>query len=1048
MAKLSLNEILNLDNSKQSIKKIDLFLSDQNKYSDNYMEVIAFKAKMLHALDETSEALKLLFSYVAELKKLKAKGIIFVCDSIIYITEDISKFDQSLKYINLKKNFLPISSSNLYIKDMIHLYLLENKKSDAIKLILNYLEDDLSKDEIFFAKETLANLYYDTKEYDKYIELSSLLISNYQNNLELSKIEDVEINLLKINLIREEYDEIIKNANKILENLTDPDKIIITSSMLMRAYIVKNDFKYASVVESCYEDKLDDAKVENQISFINNAIDLYTKAHSLVSVREYQSRLEALKEEIEPEAKPKKKRKKTNDDIYDIPVIEEEVIEEEIEAHNQILNTSEPQLKLEYDNVYKTIKYNDVEVSEYYLKLNDLLNMLNQIPYDLKFREFYRQMMMILIKYFKFEEAYFLSYENESYVGYHYKMDRVYDKMPAEEVLLDSAMYMSYTLGSEIIINDDSREYLKNIIDDNYYEGNIYILSLPIITEIETSGSISYISREPFLNVDMAYEGLKIASSILNSRFVYGLYKKIDDNKKEKLLYLAEHIDAGYKEDALGKITLSDYTVNLLHSFKNLSLEDYFMHMNNQDIARYKNAREKLLDLKEVSQEVIYDYNVGDKVIKIKEKMYSLLIDGIVNIISVLHDITEIEDEKKSLISLAYRNPNSKIDSEVKLMVDLKDALYDHRFALCILKVVDFDIYKELYGYNFERQLIYALGEKLKECIDDFSTNVYHFSGSEYALLLNNINDKRIIEGKVKKWLNKVSKLLHELNSRINITFACGCFKPTSVANLDPNRVINNALDGLQSAYMMDGNIRFAHYDSYLAEARFKENSLITHISESIDMNNIGLTYKQIVNIKKKEVLGYKVDINLDNYEVDINYFKEVIERRNLKEKITKYLIYTLFKEMKMLYDSTHYKLNIFIDLDINILNDDMMSFITDKLNFYKIDAKNIIFNVSDTNNKYVGYLYSIGFNVASDNLLEIYRDKIKYLFFDYHLINKNNSEYLTLITNEKKIKMIMSEINTEDDLKVVSNEGYEYVFGNYYKKLTRIKNIIDKLES
>ena len=43
---------------------------------------------------------------------------------------------------------------------------------------------------------------------------------------------------------------------------------------------------------------------------------------------------------------------------------------------------------------------------------------------------------------------------------------------------------------------------------------------------------------------------------------------------------------------------------------------------------------------------------------------------------------------------------------------------------------------------------------------------------------------------------------------------------------------------------------------------------------------------------------------------------------------------------------------------------------------------------------------------------------------------------------------MIMSEINTEDDLKVVTNEGYEYVFGNYYRKLTRIKNIIDKLEN
>ena len=40
-----------------------------------------------------------------------------------------------------------------------------------------------------------------------------------------------------------------------------------------------------------------------------------------------------------------------------------------------------------------------------------------------------------------------------------------------------------------------------------------------------------------------------------------------------------------------------------------------------------------------------------------------------------------------------------------------------------------------------------------------------------------------------------------------------------------------------------------------------------------------------------------------------------------------------------------------------------------------------------------------------------------------------------------------MSDIDDENDLNIMKNEEYEYVFGNYYKKLTRIKNIIDKLE-
>ena len=1046
--KNTLGDILKLDNSKASIKKIDLFLAGEIKYSDNYIKAITKKCLILHYLDDTNEALKTLLSYIATLTKLKPNGIISLCDGIIEICEDIKRYDQALKYIELKKAFLPVSAKNIYVKDMINLYLLEGKKDESIVLLKNYLQDDLSKDESFFAKETLANLYYDIEKYDEFLELMPTLISKYQIELDLEKIENLEIKELKIKYLRKEYKDIIKMANEILKNINDDTKIIAIGTILMNSYMNVSDYRRASIVESAYFEKLDNVEKDVAIPFIEAAISLYTKLHSVVSVKEYQHMLDELNEVVIVEATPKKKKKKKIDeDIYDVKIEQIEELKETNQAFNAPLNEIEVEKEEEYQNVYKSVKYNDVVISEYYLKIQDLIDKLNGISYDLKFREYYRQAMILLSSFFKFSDAYFLTFDKD-FIAYHYKMERVYDKMPTEDELRDSASYVSYEIGSEIIINDENKEYLKDVIKNEYYDNDIYICSLPLINEAGTIASISYISTSPFLDKDMAYEGLKLVSSIINSRYIYECNKKENENKNERLIYLSNHIDMGYKEDIDGKIELSMYAKNVLGTYNNLLIDDYYSHLNDKDVSSYKAIREDLLNQKKESAELEYDFKNNDKIIRIKEKFFSVIVDGIINIISVFSDISSFDKERRDLLSLAYHNPQSKVDSEVKLMVDLNDALYDTKYALCILKVIDFDIYKELYGYNFKRQLIYALGEKLKDAIDDFNASLYHFSGSEYAILINQINDKRLVENKVKKWLAKTAKSLYELNSRVKVVFACGCYKPNKNSNkADSNTVINYALDALTSASLMKGDINFAYYDNIIAERRFKENSLVTHVSEAIDSNRLGLTYKQIVNIKKREVLGYYVDINLDNFDIDPKYLKDVAKRRGLREKIFRYTVYALFKEIKMLYDSTHLKINVFMNIDDDMLNDETVEFINERLKFYKISSKNIVFIVNDTNNKYVKFLKSLEFMIASSNILELYRNSIDYLFFDYHLVNQNSAKEIKNIADSKNITLIMSDIDDENDLNIMKNEEYEYVFGNYYKKLTRIKNIIDKLE-
>ena len=61
---MTLNEVLELDKKQTSIQKINLFLSNQEKNSDDYVKALSFKAIILASLNKTDEALKLLYEYL------------------------------------------------------------------------------------------------------------------------------------------------------------------------------------------------------------------------------------------------------------------------------------------------------------------------------------------------------------------------------------------------------------------------------------------------------------------------------------------------------------------------------------------------------------------------------------------------------------------------------------------------------------------------------------------------------------------------------------------------------------------------------------------------------------------------------------------------------------------------------------------------------------------------------------------------------------------------------------------------------------------------
>ena len=270
--KLSLSEILQLDISNSSVKKIDSFLASETEYSDPYMKAISHKALMQHKLGDTEIAISTIHKYIKEMKLLTPYAIISLSDTMIEISLDLDNFDNAYKFIELKKTFLPISKMNLYLKDMIKYLLKKGDIDEAKETLLKYLKDDISKEEAIMAKEELSNIYYSLGEYDNFIELTEGLLDIYQSKLDLDKEAYLNIKLLNIAYKKKNYIKVVSEVNKIIPNFDNPKVLLELANLAMKAYIELNDYKKASIFESNYEEYVSENSVEESKAFLDTAI--------------------------------------------------------------------------------------------------------------------------------------------------------------------------------------------------------------------------------------------------------------------------------------------------------------------------------------------------------------------------------------------------------------------------------------------------------------------------------------------------------------------------------------------------------------------------------------------------------------------------------------------------------------------------------------------------------------------------------------------------------------------------------------------------------
>ena len=878
----------------------------------------------------------------------------------------------------------------------------------------------------------------------------------------LDELMILDYNHLYIDYQKGRYTKVIFDGKAFMESYKDNIKYnILVSTLLIKSYLECNNTKQATILVSNLEDIVGENYLDESIDFLYAAKATYSRLSNFDAVYEFGNRiteLEKIKNPIKKEIKEKKKEEikiKNNEEII-IPIVE---LKKQITDTNQLdvkynQNVLNPSKKIEEVKTQEIIKKitstKTIELANEFKTIEGILNGINNLNPDLKFREVFRLSSIEFAKAYNIEEIY-LFYENKNLFGIHYKKERAYDKKLTLDQIKNTINYASFIQNTELFYDDKEETYNISIINNKEYEENKYILSIPLKNEYSSIGSITFYSNNPFYTNGLCYEMIMIFTSLINTRLMIYLNQEKLKRDNNRTFFLINNMQSGIKEDHDGYIELNDNASNILGTVLNLRMEDFLYNMDISSLQEYKKLYEEIKYSLEIGKSIEYKYKKDDnEYVYIKETFYPEIIDGNLWITSLIEDITLNKNHENELRKLAYKNPISNLYTEIKMLDDLKLLIKDSKFSLIILEVDDFNMFNELYGYNLQYQIIKAIGIELSDILQmRFKYSLYHLERDRFAIITKDLIDKRKVESILNEILNDVRIRILKRNSRINLNFNCGIERVgKSYEKRDINIVYGNALDALVDAANIDSKkIHIAHFNSELNKKRFIESERINAVSEAIDTSKIALNYQQIVNLSDKSVFGFYVIPSHESYEIEYSLLESVARRKNLVKRFDKYVTDLVIKEFKMLESKIRFTMPIIFFVHSEVIDNSFVKFIYDRINFYKINSRYITLLVDDANNPNLINIKKIGLSIASKNPLDVYFDYVDFIFYDYHKSTIESAIDFSKITKDKKSIFIMDQINTDDDINLCINNNLNIIYGNKYKLLRKINELLEKIK-
>lgn len=1009
---MTIDDLLNLEYSKDAIKKLDQFLAKTSKTDNNYLKVLCHK---LEISPKVNDSLKEAYSYVISFNTMNDEEVILICNTIMKLVLKANRLDEYEKYMLIKANRMPIKDNKDLHYDRFIYYKALTNYNEAIIEITKYLEYDLNISEQIKGLSSIINLAFETKNYELFFKYYKQLLTIYQNNQAVDDRIDLIIKALYLDYDFSLYDKALELANNLLTNDAINNTLQLkVANIALNILIKKEEYRKASILESEYAPLLLTEKGVSALEFAKSALNLYEKINNLVSIKYYKDLVNKLVEDNKP------KNHKNKKEVYIIPEI--------IDDNNNKL-----------DKVVIKAKEVEVKTKEYEISNNIITKVANILCKDYKLREILRNLGDLLVEEFNITKFNLIYKANKFYL-HTYKNNKVYDRCYND--LVESYIFYCYKKGESLFLDSDIIADNLDIFTNKPFDSN-FVADIPLVIDDEVIGVIEILSDKDFLAINNNYELIKIIVDLLTVRIKNEIGNLLLNNKYELENYLLGNFYYGIKQIKVENLILNGEARRILRINDEITLNEFYNYIDSEDVLRYKEFIKDLYENKGNNKVIYYKYKKDNIIKYLKEIYYVYLQDDKYILISLLSDETSKKEEELNINNKAYIDNITNLYNINKLYNDL-ECLKEKRYSLAIFSTDDIKEYKDLYGYGFYIDFIKTLA---KGTIIYFRTyynvSCYILSEYEFALIIHEFSDKRKEETLLKKYLKYLQTLFIDLKYTVYPTFKMGVYTHIREDKKTTKQIFDNAYN----AYLMgkDNTVTYFSFKEY--KEYFKEKEKYVLLKENILNNQIKVSYTQLIDVINQEVYAYVVNLNMPNLNIYEDEIEEILLRHHKLELYHRYKLTTLCKELKELYNVCDAYVELVSVFNHSDINETFSDFVLTQLNFFKLPT-DVLSIVVDKYSPYLEQLQKANIKIITKDIYDILNNKVKNLYLDLAKLDESRLVLINKALTNLDVTIYLGNVNNKDSLVYIKEANINYIYGQVYSKTYNIKELIEKIRS
>jgi diguanylate cyclase (GGDEF)-like protein len=351
------------------------------------------------------------------------------------------------------------------------------------------------------------------------------------------------------------------------------------------------------------------------------------------------------------------------------------------------------------------------------------------------------------------------------------------------------------------------------------------------------------------------------------------------------------------------------------------------------------------------------------------------------------------------------------------------------------------DILNKMFGYEKTNNVLLNLVSLMKEEFQNDSNLVVRINGSEFVLLVPNMDEIKV-EKKLSEFIKKAYTILEVIKDKMFI----GLFKYEAEQSVS---ALLTKMDYVISQAKLYSDKEY-YFIKDIDKCMTKEE-WIKIINISLEEDYFKLLYRNVLDINLKDVLhktiSFELNYNQDSFSYQ-GFIAPILELGRLNE------VYLYIIE-KVLKNNQNRDENISIQLPISFVEDlNNYSKLKELVASYKTsNNQNIIFEVEeDAFNKnldntviYINLFKEFGFKFAIFNFIAnsddyTYLKELKPLYIKaskYFLLEARQSlSVLKILTQSLDIKLIATSVSKVSDIEILSEIGIDAISGPIIQNL------------